>query len=327
MKNAQNEIKTEIEKRNIYKDDDSGKVFLFAIVSPLLLALIISFVISQIARGQEIDSSVITENIGYSIAYSICTFLMFAVIFFLYNKKQKISFKAVNLNFKMKWHTYLLMVLVGVISLFGIQYFIGAFDNFLKVVGYPLDNSLSGLNPTSWWTYLLSIVLLAILPSIYEEFIFRGMILNGLRSRFNDYVSILLSALMFAIMHNNIQQLIYPFLLGCIMGWIVLRTGSLVSSIIVHFINNFLVVTFAYIENATGFSLSLADTWWFYLFAIALLATTFAIYYLIDRYYFKHKSKEERERTSVKTSKYLYISFAVAGVLYLVATITTIVMG
>ncbi len=324
MKDNLQENSKVFEKRNIYRDDDSGKVFLIALLAPFVMAFLFSFIAGQIASGKEVKIEAITDSIGYYLAFSICTFLLLISIVLIYNKSNKISFKALNINFKMKWHTYLILIGIGIISLFGIQYFIGAFDNLLKLIGFPLTENVSMLNPTSWGKYFLSILALAILPAIGEEFVFRGVVLHGLRSRFNDVSAVLLSALMFAIMHQSLQQLIYPFILGCIMGWVVLRTGSLVSSVLIHFVNNFLVVTLTFVENMTGFSFAIGGAWWFYIIAIGLLFVTFAICYIIDRFYFNHQSKVQHERTSHKTSIYVYISLAVGVVLFILATIVAI---
>ena len=324
MINNNNQIKQEIEKRSIYNDTDSGKMFLYALLAPFILSLLISVVVSSIASGQDIKSDVITGHFGYDIVSSFLVFAVLVSLVFIYNKQNKISHKALNLKFKMKWHTYLILIAIAVTSLLGIQYFISTIDDFLKLVHFPLQSDLGGLSPTNGWMYILSVIFLAITPALCEELVFRGVILNGLRSRFNDYIAITLSALMFALMHSSLQQLVYPFFFFFFMGWIVVRTGSLVSSMLVHLINNFLVVTFAFIQNKTGFSFDLPHKWWFYLLAIALVLITFAIYYIIDRFYFKHKSYETREKTSIKTSKYLYISFGVSAILYLVATILAI---
>lgn len=320
-----NQIKQEIEKRSLYNDTDSGKMFIYALLAPIVLSLLISIIVSSISSGLEIKTEVITNHFGYDIVTSTLMFALFLLIVFFYNKYNNIGFKAINLKFKMKWQTYLILIAVAVVSLFGLQYFINAFDDFLRVIHFPISDDLGGLTPTNGWMYILSIIFLAVTPAISEELLFRGVILNGLRSRFGDYISITLSALMFALMHSSLQQLVYPFLLGLVLGWVVLRTGSLVSSILVHFINNFLVVTFSFINNMTGFSFNLPHEWWFYLLAIGLVAVSFAIYYVIDRFYFKHKSAEEREKSSLKTSKYLYISFGVSALLYVVATIITVV--
>ena len=313
--------------RKNYNDADSGKVFLISLIAPFALALLVSMLISTIADSNDMKATEITSSLAYIIPYTICSFLLYIGIYFFYNKTNKISFSAIKPTFKMPWHTYVLLFVIGVISLFGIQYFIGIIDKFLDVIGYPLEKGLAVLNPTSVGKYFLCVLLLAILPAIGEELIFRGVILHGLRTRFNDVIAVVISAGMFALMHGNLQQLVYPFLLGLIMGWIVLRTGSLISSIIVHFINNFLVVTFSYIQFSTGFSLSLGNAWWTYLVAAILLAFTAGIYFLIDKFYFRHKSHEEVEKSSPKTSKFIYISLAVGAFIFMFATIFQFVAG
>ncbi len=309
------------DKRLFYKNDDSGKMFLICLIAPFLLSLVFSMIAGQIATTQGVKPEVITSSLGYIVAFALCNCALYLAMFFVYNKMYKISFKAINLNFKMPWRTYLILIAVGVVSLLGINYFIGATDNFLELIGYPLERGLSIINPTSLPLYLLSVLLMAIIPAVCEELLFRGVILHGLRSRFSDAGAILLSALMFALMHGNLQQLVYPFILGTIMGWVVLRTGSLFASMIVHFVNNFFVVTLSYIENVTGFSIGLPNTWWFYLIAFALLFVTFGILWLIEKFYFNRKSAKNAERTCAKTSIYIYLSLAVAGFMFLIVTI------
>ena len=316
-------------KRNFYNDSDSGKVFLIALVLPILLSLVFTMIANLIAGLQEVESQDIINSVWFTAIYSVVNGICYIILYLVYNKINKIEYSAINLKFKLKWHTYLIMVGIGLLSLFGLQYFIASVDNLLKLIGFPLESASteSISNPMSVGVFILSIFTTALIPAICEELLFRGIIFNGLRKRFNDISAIFLSALMFALMHQNLQQLVYPFLLGSIMAWLVLRTGSLLSSMIVHFINNFLVLLFTFLQNTTSFSLSLPNKWWFYLVAILLLLVTGVIIYLIDRFYFKHKSKENVEKSSDKPSLYIYISIGVAVVLMLIITVYNFVSG
>lgn len=309
------------DKRLFYKHDDSGKMFLICLIAPFLLSLVFSMIAGQIAEANGVESKVVTSSLAYIAIFAICNCALYLTIFFVYNKINKISFKAINLDFKMSWKTYLVLIVVGIVSLFGINYFIGATDNFLEVIGYPLEKGLGLFEPNTVPLYFLALLLMAVIPAVCEELMFRGVILHGLRSRFSEWSSILLSALMFALMHGNLQQLVYPFILGTIMGWVVVRTGSLVSSMLVHFINNFLVVTISFLESTLGFSIGLPNTWWFYLVAFGLLFVTMGILWLIEKYYFKRKSAKIVERDCAKTSMYVYLSLAVAFLMFLIMTI------
>lgn len=89
-------------------------------------------------------------------------------------------------------------------------------------------------------TMIFSLVIIA---PIYEEVVFRGILLKGMASRMNPKLALVVSALFFAILHMNIPQGINAFLLGLIIGAIYLDTGSIYLSILAHLVNNSVGVT------------------------------------------------------------------------------------
>lgn len=82
------------------------------------------------------------------------------------------------------------------------------------------------------------IVLGAVLPAIFEEFTHRGLLLDALSDRGNEVEMILLSGLLFGTMHGNIVQFGYAFIGGCIMAYLVIKTGSIFPAMLLHFTNN-----------------------------------------------------------------------------------------
>jgi len=94
---------------------------------------------------------------------------------------------------------------------------------------------------------LLYFVSVAILPAILEEMVFRGVIMQSLR-RYGDGFALVVSALLFAFCHGNLVQGPPAFLMGLAIGYFVLRTGSLLMGIIIHFANNALAVAVEYIN-------------------------------------------------------------------------------
>lgn len=77
----------------------------------------------------------------------------------------------------------------------------------------------------------LSLVLLA---PLIEEVIFRGVILEGLLSRYNDGKAVVLSSLVFSICHVNPFQLFPAFVYGMLLGYLFIKTRSLIPCIIAH---------------------------------------------------------------------------------------------
>ena len=90
-------------------------------------------------------------------------------------------------------------------------------------------------------TLLLNIVAVGILPGVLEELLFRGVVLQGLRPA-GDGVALVFSSLMFGLMHGTLYQIPFAFILGLVFGYIVLKTGNILWTMLLHVINNTLSV-------------------------------------------------------------------------------------
>lgn len=84
---------------------------------------------------------------------------------------------------------------------------------------------------------LLSLLVTAVVPAICEEFLFRGAILTNLLP-FGRGTAVLVSALAFALMHQNPAQFLYAFGAGILLGLVYERTGSIWNCVVLHFCNN-----------------------------------------------------------------------------------------
>lgn len=64
--------------------------------------------------------------------------------------------------------------------------------------------------------------------------LFRGLIYQSLKNSYSKTAAILLQATIFAIIHINPLQIMYTFLLALLFVWLVIRTNSLLASILTH---------------------------------------------------------------------------------------------
>ena len=83
-------------------------------------------------------------------------------------------------------------------------------------------------------------MVIALLPPVVEEMVFRGCVLRSLlewKPRHRWWM-IALSALIFAIVHLNPAQMPHAFLIGLLLGWLYMRTGSIVPGVAYHWANN-----------------------------------------------------------------------------------------
>lgn len=83
----------------------------------------------------------------------------------------------------------------------------------------------------------LSVLLIAMLPAVVEEFMFRGLLFQTYK-RSRMLPAILLSAFLFGCMHMNLNQFMYAFALGVYLAFLVEATGSIFSSMLAHFTLN-----------------------------------------------------------------------------------------
>lgn len=93
---------------------------------------------------------------------------------------------------------------------------------------------------------------LVIAAPIFEELIFRGVILDGLLKRYSPVKSILISSLLFGIVHLNPWQFITAMGIGAFMGWVYYKTQNLSLCILIHFVNNlfaFITMQFGNLEE------------------------------------------------------------------------------
>lgn len=79
-----------------------------------------------------------------------------------------------------------------------------------------------------------SLVANALFPGIFEEAIWRGLVLQALLSMMSQRRAIAISALFFAAWHFRIERMSDIVLLGIVYGWIAVRTGSLLPSMLAH---------------------------------------------------------------------------------------------
>lgn len=108
---------------------------------------------------------------------------------------------------------------------------------------YPVDGRMFGelsqllaAAPLAWL-----IVVFAVVPAVCEEVAFRGFILSGLREHGHPWRAILVSSVLFGVVHLVVQQSINAAILGVLLGYMTVRSGSLLCPIAFHAVHNSLV--------------------------------------------------------------------------------------
>ena len=131
------------------------------------------------------------------------------------------------------------------------------------------------------WFGILRVVILA---PIVEELIFRGVIFSGFQRIYPSILAIIFSALLFALFHLNPWQLGPTFLLGLLLGYVRLRTGSLLAAIFTHALHNGMIFLSVYYKEGYGIQDWLQQGKMLgYLISLVLLACGASLVYFVTR--------------------------------------------
>lgn len=180
--------------------------------------------------------------------------VMFFIPFLLYkllrNKKSKQVFQDFNFK-KINLKAVLITILIGII-VYLLNIAVASFFNiFITATGYDPSFGMSSASSSySTIQFIFDIILSAVLPGICEEFCHRGLLLNGFK-QLDIKKTVILVGFLFGLIHLNIQQVFYASVIGMFLTFLVYVTGSIIPSMIVHFMNNFigLYLTFAQYNN------------------------------------------------------------------------------
>ncbi len=81
----------------------------------------------------------------------------------------------------------------------------------------------------------------AVMPAIFEEFAFRGVILGSLR-KYGKWFALIVSSVIFGLMHMNATSILFATLAGLVMGYVYLLTDNIWVGAGIHFMNNAIAV-------------------------------------------------------------------------------------
>jgi membrane protease YdiL (CAAX protease family) len=133
------------------------------------------------------------------------------------------------------------LITAGIVSI-GLIIIIDEIDRLIQIV-LPLPENLTQIGEimqiNDWRSALVVVGVVVVAAPLVEELMFRGFFQRILEYRQNDITkSVLLSALVFALIHFNPWWIIQIYILGLFMGYMAWRTNSIWPSFILHAVNN-----------------------------------------------------------------------------------------
>lgn len=174
--------------------------------------------------------------------------------------------------------------------------FLGEFESWAKAKEEELKVLTMFLvdfeNGASLW---VALVVIAVLPGIGEELLFRGGLQNLLQKAFvNVHVAIWVAAIIFSAIHLQFYGFVPRLLLGALFGYIYVWSGNLLYPIIGHFVNNAFTLMIFYLNQSKIIDFDIEDTSSVSLeLQLAGLAGTILLLYLFRRYFISTKDEDQ----------------------------------
>jgi len=181
----------------------------------------------------------------------ISTFFLFclpALLFSLLCNGKKIFWLGFNK------HLNIFQILLGFLIMFLANLSAGLFQEMTEklLTWYPKWNAMAKLMEDTYnnqvqaitqfnnpLEFAISLIIMAFLPAMFEELFFRGALQQVLVKRFRmPIIGIILTSLIFSLVHASITLFLSRFLLGMVLGLIFSYTRNIWVNIIAHFLNN-----------------------------------------------------------------------------------------
>ena len=210
----------------------SGLVYSVATVMPTLVATIFLMILN----GFQVDLENSTGEEWYRYANFLLPQIALGItvaFFILYAKTPA------NHVFGKTSPKYFLIAVIMQIGLLSLTELNGLFLDFLGQFGY--QNKQAELPSMNGFGILGVILVVGMLPAVFEESVFRGVMLGGMRA-FGQVGAILICGGLFALYHQNPAQTIYQFCCGSVYALLAFKAGSALPTMIAHFINNTLII-------------------------------------------------------------------------------------
>ena len=190
--------------------------------------------------------------------------VMFLIPFILYMLFIRVTPKQVikTVNFsKINLSTIFVSIGLGIVIFLMNIVVSSIFNGVIAFTGYktPLTFEQPITPSYSMTSFVINVIMVAVLPAVFEEFLHRGLLLQGTK-HMGFKKTIIISSICFGLIHFNIGQVSYAIVLGLVLGFASVVAKNLWVPIIMHFTNNFIAIYLEFAE-VNGWWLGNYENW------------------------------------------------------------------
>lgn len=272
--------------------------FVPAVLSAIALGIsILTGNIYSIGMGMSMNNTLnyAIELVSYILSYTI-PFIIYGVLIAIPRKtalplkrpKASVTFEAVCVGFGASAvGTVVSQLIYNAMAMSGV---------------YPIAPDFSA--PPEPAAAVLNVIMLVVAAPLFEEFVFRGVIMQSMR-RFGDVFALVVSALLFSLFHGNLVQSPNAFIMGLVIGFFVIKSGSVWTGVIMHFANNLSSVIFTELTKNCTMEFQNVAFGMYQIAAFAIGIIVFTVIKCTKKNYFKLNRNHSGQPIIAEGKKYL----------------------
>ena len=201
--------------------------------------------------------SPVAADICYQLFYAVCYLLSFMLpVAVLRWSIRRAGYRYLPMKTELRLTPLLFpIVLGGIVLIWAQSYLNSALVSIFDYASFSAEVIWQSSGAPEGYRIVLEFIVMCLVPAICEEFLFRGAILTNCLP-FGRVNAILISALLFSLMHQNAGQILYAFAAGIFLGVVYERTGSIWACFFLHLMNNFASTMQSVLGSAAGNGLS-----------------------------------------------------------------------
>lgn len=188
------------------------------------------------AKSSDADRTAFLERLAPYDISTILTVLICVSVLFLFFRKRVPQQQLFQSDQKMTGKMFCILVCIFMSGQLIFSLFANGINALFQLFGVSAMSQLSAASARS--TTIPMFLYSSLFAPLVEEIIYRGFVLRSLQ-KYGKIFAIVVSATLFGIMHGNLYQMIFAFLVGLVLGYTA-STYSIRWSILLHIVNNFI---------------------------------------------------------------------------------------
>ena len=247
-----------LEELRLRKNYEKGEIKKFSLA---LGIAIVAFVAIQAATTFIVGLFGYTESLTndpvFLYAYSIiCSSVLsvalpFGIVGYYFKKNGQYSKYHIIPSKKLGISKFILWVLFGMMCCIAAQFLVSYFIQIVYSLTGKMLEAPEYAKSNSVFALFMELLATVIVPAITEEFAMRCCSLQLLR-KYGKGFAVLCVSVVFGLLHGNIVQFVFAFIIGVILGYVTVMTDSILPAVIIHGANNGLSVTSSVAEYFSG---------------------------------------------------------------------------